>query len=221
MSSHGGGFEELIESRYDIHVCISKLQFGLFYSNLVEILDSHLDFRIGSTELKHCFDHPECGKNRTRYRDSLPLNAYRFENPERFKQRLEGLGIRLVEEISILWVLGYCSAYFAVITVFGVVWWICKGDISGGFTAASFFGSILTCVTIALTIFISSKSQAGREAAVQWVFVSYTNQLNLSKWIGQSLQNGSEIGLRRSDVFFGLKLAFLGTVVLLIVSLGA
>jgi len=107
--------------------------------------------------MKHMFDHPECGRGSIDYRQDLPLRESEVKRPDNKVKSPEALGIHLVEVLSVMWVIGYGMAFFALISVFGITWWICKGDISGGFTAAGFFGLGLSLLGGSVALVMSSR----------------------------------------------------------------
>jgi uncharacterized membrane protein YvlD (DUF360 family) len=63
----------------------------------------------------------------------------------------EAIGLQLVDELCLLWIMIFCAGYFVATLVFGIVWWIAKNDVQGAFAAAGFFASFLGVVALGVT----------------------------------------------------------------------
>ena len=107
----------------------------------------------------HFLDFPECGRGVAFLRDQLPLCDAPVQLTRESRRLPHAIGIELVEKLSALWVMVYCSVFLIAISVFVAAWWSIKGDMQGAFGAASFFASFLGIIGIGLATAVSVASQ--------------------------------------------------------------
>jgi hypothetical protein len=74
-------------------------------------------------------------------------------------QNPQGVGLLFIEELSLGWVILFGCSIFVCGLAIGIAWYTKTGDISGGFTVASFVVGGLTILAIAVTAVQNMKSR--------------------------------------------------------------
>jgi len=105
-----------------------------------------------SAELKYHFDHPDCGRGNTWYRNRLPLRDDLVIKPREILAPPEAVGLLFVEGLSPMRTLRLGVGYFVITLVFGITWWVVKRDIQGAFGAAAYLVSFLSILAIVVTV---------------------------------------------------------------------
>lgn len=122
--------------------------------NLVKILEEHESPDLPSSELIHIFNNPECGRGDTWYRSRLPLRPEHVRRTDEDDDLPVAHGIQVVERLSQWKILTLCLWYLFATLLFGVIWWAVKGDIQGGFSAASYFASYVGVASLVIMVVV-------------------------------------------------------------------